>query len=337
MGDLRSTKRQRQAADLSVHGEVNRLIRIIQSADTMNLFLSDPVVQYPIIAERYKAVCPERMWLKEMRRKCQSNEYLQFQQWIADFELMIKNCLLFNANEPRYSNEARRIYQEVIAQVQESQKLLSEASEKAKNSKADDIDQVPIQPKKRVQSQAKIMEEPAVPTEDTRAEAMHSPKLTSGTTLSKSELKFLETEHRRMVSPSTTRDDTHLEQTLREYSIKTFLAVFFEDAAVKHHAGPTMKASIQEILCMFNIAAPRLLFYDSEISQLRGSHTDQWCETLGFDFYLRFAYHFEDIARALGYTDSEIGAYTSLIQHTLKFVDKHLDELRTLKNENTTE
>ena len=42
-----------------------------------HMLLEDVVVTYPIIAEAYKALCPNRMWLNRMAQKATSGHYHQ--------------------------------------------------------------------------------------------------------------------------------------------------------------------------------------------------------------------------------------------------------------------
>jgi hypothetical protein len=116
-------------------------------AEETHMFLDDVIVTYPMIAEAYKAVCPNRMWLNRMAAKASSGQYWDAKKdaglgdaWkqtlrdrvLADVALIAENCIKFNGAESAYAALARQFQEHATSSFEsfllEFEQSLSSAS-----------------------------------------------------------------------------------------------------------------------------------------------------------------------------------------------------------------
>ncbi|XP_066911378.1 peregrin-like isoform X2 [Clytia hemisphaerica] len=86
--------------------EMERTLMILQERDTTNIF-SEPVK--PEEAPDYHDFIKKPMDFSTMRHKLAEYEYMNFEQFETDFNLMIQNCLSFNHEDTVYYRTALRM------------------------------------------------------------------------------------------------------------------------------------------------------------------------------------------------------------------------------------
>ena len=314
---MRSRKRVK-AEHHSVSSEVNKLIRKIQSDDKMNLFLNDPVTQYPAIAQHYISVCPNRMWLNEMKRKNRESKYDSFQAWVNDFEQMIKNCLLFNANQPMYSSEARRIYENIISHIHDAHELFIEPREETpqKDMKAEDaIHYTATEPKER---------------EETEISDAQAQEMGNGARFPVTLLSFMNEQDEKIRNTNEAMKFP-CAQFQRKHSVVTLFSLYFAEVTNTDNLNNFSRGLLESLLGIFNECAPKVLLYKEEKCILPSDSNRDLHDNLGVDFFLRFAFHFRAIATVLGYSAEAIDRLSSVVQEMLDFVERFFSELLEIK------
>ncbi|KNH09265.1 hypothetical protein XU18_0543 [Perkinsela sp. CCAP 1560/4] len=317
----RRTKKELPSKSVAlVQAEVSKLINQIQAIDRTNLFLYDPVVQFPVIAEQYKKVCPKRIWTTRMRYRNQALEYPRFSDWLSDFELMIKNCLLFNAREPAYSKEAQRIYTEAIAYIQPIQDRLGITSPMSEALTGDQL-----------------------ASEKDCVSDLHEPLVVSAGKDKESDVvKFPDALHNFLIqhdidmqakfANSANRDA--FPQFCRVHSMRMIMCFFYVQSKATLKLEDNVKRMLEDIIRLFDKVADSVLFYEDEreifITKLSGKESDDpvsWSENLGVDAFLRFAFHFPSIARAASWLPEETKECCHILESVLEFIEKYLPQI----------
>ena len=361
----RTKKAHSNESKTTVKTEISKLINQIQAIDNRGLFLYDPVVQFPVIAEQYKKACPKRIWINKMKHRNQASEYARFSDWLADFELMIKNCLLFNANQPAYSKEAQRIYQEAITHIQAVQDRLGIPSPESTTLTGEDLSnkqgtpvsspnvqahEVPVS-SPNVQAHEVPVSSPNVqahevpvssPTAQTHEAPVSNPSAQAHETPVKATesngvkipymlTDFLAVRDGEITASTDSVNSNAFPQFRRRYSVQAILCLFYIESKAKSQDG--VKQDLEGMLRLFDKVADKLLFYEGEhelftkISEKGANGSLTWSNNVGVDFFLRFAFHFRSIARAAGWLPEQINRYSDLLEKVLGFIEKYFPQI----------